>query len=268
MQCVCVRCSRYGGHPVCAALGYVQKTQPRLVICDNLDAAMWAGILAVIRLILEMSGYRVGMSILDTKHHGIPHSRHRLCIVAVRLDAEVEQFTFPDRMSDAPALEHFLRQSPHRKFMRFVPGGLAKRCTYIGRPSINGCNFSTKWFVLDPLAHQQSKRMLLRGMVPFHCRNSFVDICPTVYEIGALQGLPAKAVAAMLRSLDNDCATLGRVIGDASSVNVLMRILPRALFSAGLVAKPLPDHWALALTMSTGRGSAWKLPEALYAAVA
>ena len=93
MQCVCVRC-RYGGHPICAALGYVQKTQPILVICDNLDAAMWAGILAVIRLILEMSGYRVGMSILDTKHHGIPHSRLRLCIVAVRLDAEVQQFNF------------------------------------------------------------------------------------------------------------------------------------------------------------------------------
>ena len=119
-----------------------------------------------------------------------------------------------------------------------------------------------------PVGTPQIQQMLLRGMVPFHCRNSFVDICPTVCEIGALQGLPANAVATMLKALDNDCATLGRVIGDASSVNVLMRILPRALFSAGLVAKPLPDHWALALTMSTGRGSAWKLPEALYAAVA
>ena len=63
------------------------------MICENLAAAMWAGILAVIRLILEMSGYRVGMSVPGIKHHGIPHSR-LLCIVAVRLDAEVQQFNF------------------------------------------------------------------------------------------------------------------------------------------------------------------------------
>ena len=46
--------------------------------------------------------------------------------------------------------------------------------------------------------------MQIRVMVPYRCRTNLVDICPTVYDICALQGLPANAVAATLRTLYNE----------------------------------------------------------------
>ena len=207
------------------------------------------------------------MAILDTGHHGIPHCNRCLYIVAVRLDAEVKPFTFPRPIHNLPALPYFLRGSPHRAFMQITPGGLAKRCSQTAPPGINGCNVMNKWFVLDPLGSNPFNRMLMRGCLPFRSRSGLVDLAPTVDEIGALQGLPAKAVAALLAALDNDGAVVSDAISDSTSINVLMRILPRALFSAGLVAKPLPDYWASASAITAGVSCVVKMPDALYDAI-
>jgi len=39
-------------------------------------------------------------------------------------------------------------------------------------------------------------------------------------------------------------AQMGHMLGNGMSVNVLGRILPRALFAAGLIASLPHDHWA------------------------
>ena len=81
------------------------------------------------------------------------------------------------------------------------------------------------------------------------------------------KGLPAKAVTAMLAALGNDGTAVSDAIGNSTSINVFMRILPRALFSAGLVAKPLPDYWASASAITAGVNCAVKMPDALCNAI-
>ena len=87
----------------------------------------------------------------------------------------------------------------------------------------------------------------------------------TVQEIGALQGLSKDMVATMKGSLRgrSKSKVLGAAIGDAMSLNVLMRVLPRALHSAGLIPKYY-DPWAMAMKhmdLPTG----WDMPNTLYA---
>ena len=54
-----------------------------------------------------------------------------------------------------------------------------------------------------------------------------------IYEIGALQGWPKSWVEQLLEVQPR--AKVGAGFGDAMSLSVLMRILPRALQSAGLL---------------------------------
>ena len=54
------------------------------------------------------------------------------------------------------------------------------------------------------------------------------------------------------------CRSIGSALGDATSINVLMRVLGQALLSAGLVDAPLPDIWEKS-SLVVGR-----MPDALY----
>ena len=63
-----------------------------------------------------------------------------------------------------------------------------------------------------------------------------------VYELGALQGWPRCWVDNLLNVEAK--STVAKAFGDAMSLNVLMRILPRALASAGLLAgDEFKDVW-------------------------
>ncbi len=70
--------------------------------------------------------------------------------------------------------------------------------------------------------------------------------CFTLKEIGLLQGLPRKIVANMVSQGGVSKRQVGLAIGDAMSVNVLMRLMPRALYSAGLLPAKVPDLWQAA----------------------
>ena len=64
-----------------------------------------------------------------------------------------------------------------------------------------------------------------------------------------MQGVPGAAVAAMLEAVERNERMVGGALGDAMSVNVLTRLLPRALYAAGLLAHlpddPLEGAWGL-----------------------
>ena len=61
-------------------------------------------------------------------------------------------------------------------------------------------------------------------------------------EVAKLEGVPGKVVEAMVRAMDNQ-RTVAKAIGDAMSINVLMRLLPRALQAAGLLGELPLDVW-------------------------
>lgn len=87
---------------------------------------------------------------------------------------------------------------------------------------------------------------------------SKLDRMTSVFELAALQGVPRCVLDRMLATSQSTRA-VGAAIGDAMSINVLMRVLNRALYEAGLVKAPVQDIWACSSKV------AGRMPDALYA---
>ena len=62
-------------------------------------------------------------------------------------------------------------------------------------------------------------------------------------ELFKVQGLHSAAFGDWQSAGISD-ANMGHMLGNAVSLNVVERIMSRALFSAGLVRRRLPDRWA------------------------
>jgi hypothetical protein len=79
-----------------------------------------------------------------------------------------------------------------------------------------------------------------------------------VIEMARLQGLPSTVAREFLDAVGGDEKIVGQGVGDAMSLNVLMRVLPRALYSAGLIDALPFDVW------SRTPPAAGILPDVLY----
>ena len=80
----------------------------------------------------------------------------------------------------------------------------------------------------------------------------------TIYEIGAFQGVPSWVIDRLLRRGITK-VHLGRALGDAMSLNVLMRVIPRALRAGGL----LPNWVASDVWARTSSLHGQRLPDAV-----
>ena len=65
-----------------------------------------------------------------------------------------------------------------------------------------------------------------------------------VVEMARLQGLTSTMAREFLDAVGGEERIVGQGVGDAMSLNVLMRVLPRALYAAGLIDKLPFDVWA------------------------
>lgn len=82
-------------------------------------------------------------------------------------------------------------------------------------------------------------------------------------EIGRLQGFPIKTIKALQLAAPD--ADLGGAFGDAMSLNILLRLLPRVLYAAGLV-RSVVDMWG-DVHQTLGRATR-TMPDDLYKAAA
>ena len=65
----------------------------------------------------------------------------------------------------------------------------------------------------------------------------------TLSEHGALQGLPSSVTLHMQEARNGDEQAVRAALGDAMSLNLLMRVFGKALYSAGLLAVAPFDPW-------------------------
>jgi DNA-cytosine methyltransferase len=92
------------------SLDYVRHKRPRLVIVENVRGLTFqrhAHVLTDILSILTNLGYKAKWRVLNTKDHGIPQSRPRLYIVAIRKDSCVGNFKWPTSVQ-SPGILRFL----------------------------------------------------------------------------------------------------------------------------------------------------------------
>jgi DNA-cytosine methyltransferase len=93
------------------SMDYVREKRPRVVIIENvrgiIQGSLRMEIWEPIRTMLLDLGYVVHAEVIDTRKHGIPHSRPRFYVVAVRQSAVAVPFKFPTPIPTAP-LSQFL----------------------------------------------------------------------------------------------------------------------------------------------------------------
>lgn len=278
------------------SLDYVLHQRPRTVIIENVvgmkTGAMKPNFDDIMAMLMDM-GYTVSWSTINTKDHGVPHSRPRLYIVGIRTKAMRCEMQWPKSIGSAP-IEMFLDlaeascklgkgqelakknvKAAQKKWgeafdneMIFVDISASEVFQHSARnvcPCITkargkrGTHVRHAWGMSALLAMRLTCLCLLMVRAPRSMGYwiSKLSRKTTLYELAGLQGLPRLVLEKML-STSLGPSAIGGALGDAMSINVLMRVLAAALYASGLVEEGLPDIWAKS-HMVVGR-----MPDALY----
>lgn len=254
------------------SLDYVRHKKPPVVILENVRGLTFkkhAHVLADIVSVLTLLGYKITKRVCNTRDHGIPQSRPRLYIIAIRKSCHVHKFPWPSPVK-APPLLRFVDSSKAKKDSINALGATALANVLYWRrvkKQAEGIDILALPYVLDVGASPKF-RCIMWDCSPCLTKSRagtgghFITCLRrtmTIADIGRLQGAPTALLNALVEAAGGDTSKVGRALGDAMSINVLMRLLPRALWSAGVInALPL-DIWSRTPPRSG------ILPDALYA---
>ena len=233
---------------------YIKAQQPRVVLFEESDALAEKKFEWLLKAVVELLGtwgYKVWWSKVNTKDHGLPQNRSRMYLIGILDSCVVEDFSFPKPVAPLP-LASIL--TPDNKLQSFTLAPNSK----CGLANIEWGMAALKSRGIDPA--------VAYAFIDVHAspsrRNTMVDVAPCLTrtramqhgfyltrrgamldckEIMALQGFPASRMDDVIDSLANNTdknsvkvKDLLGAVGNSMSINVLMRLLPGALKSAGL----------------------------------
>lgn len=231
-----------------SCVAYIARKRPKCFVCENshrLLSTKFAVEWHALKNDLRSLGYSIKYKLVNTKDHGIPHSRPRTYLVGVRRDIKVMKFRFPSPIPAEP-VDRFLdddgltsscaaRVRLHRS--RNV-GAVMKRAYHILKkkgvdPAKDPCFVETgaslKWssVMVGRSPCLTATRCASGGHFMTH-RGRLM----TISEMCRLQGLPPDRINYMKAKVSPK--KFAKAVGNMMSVNVLQRILPPLLKSAGL----------------------------------
>lgn len=250
------------------SLEYVLVKKPRVVVLENVKGMTFQKhkhVLDDVKEILYNSGYAVFHRVLDTKEHGLPQSRPRLYIIGLWAKEIKHKFSFPDPVPMVPLARFIV---PRHDAPAALSAGARKNVKkFTKKFAKKNIDLADAWGVVDASAGPSFASAML-GCSPCLTKSrggsgghylAKLGRYMNIYEIGGLQGIPKAWVDDMLEACPDDEGVVGRAFGDAMSMNVLMRVLPRALWAVGLIESLPPDVWATAST------SVGQMPDCIYA---
>lgn len=239
------------------SLDYVRHKRPRVVVIENVRGLTFkkhASLLTSIVDLLRGLTYSVHTKVLNTCDHGIPQNRPRLYIVAILRSHMRHKYVWPAVVTE-PALCRFLdveRRGRKRDINQSSAIALDNILHFRKKMRMEKIDIFKKWYVIDihagknyrHMAHNRSpcitkSRGATRGFFITRLKRRM-----QVVEMARLQGLPSSLAREFLDAVGGDEKIVGQGVGDAMSLNVLMRVLPRALYAAGLIDALPFDVWA------------------------
>jgi len=249
-------------------LDYIKSKRPRTFILENVSGLVklkqgkyFKSILAELNA-LRNPGYNISHQIVDTKDHGVPHSRRRIYVVGIRKDVDRGTFEFPAKIK-CPSIELFLDAKKKTDNPAALPpnsqGTAKKNVLYWNRKLIRqGVNPAKDTYIID-VDSSAGRSKAVKGISPcMTCSRSAGHWISTrgrrlnKDEMLRMQGMKPSEFKCVV-SLNQ----LGRQLGNAMSVNVLERIFCNLLPAAGLTkASKLEDRWASGAAVKALRGTA------------
>lgn len=244
------------GQLVIHSLRYIKHSRPRLAVMENVATLLtkYKPMFLKIKQTLQSLGYVVFHRAHNAKFHGVPQNRNRLYLVAIREDSLKRKFRFPipyklpkgaaknllnRRRTDDPKLlptdpKH--RAHVKKGYKRFLAKGIDPKKEFV----VVDIGASMEWAL--SMAHVMPTLTATRAST---CGwwLSIVGRQIELDELFRFQGLEMQDcgdfIAAGLTPKH-----IGHMLGNSLALNVIERVLSRALWSAGLVAQRLPDRWA------------------------
>ena len=259
-------------------LEYVRNSRPKVVVFENvigLKKHFAMEFLDILTILKDQCHYDVTWEVINSKDYGVPQSRQRVYIVAIANECLEHKFSFPKKLRTWPSIEKFL-DDDILKVKPFPPplSETANRNinTQTEKLKKAGLNVDRQTCLIDVHASSKFSQATVgsspcitatRGMQGgFYITNR--QRMTNVKELGRLQGLPTTCVERMLRSGVAQ-KHVGHAAGNGMTVNVVLRLLPRALYSAGLLANKPQDKWKHADFTSNSENSKYKtLPDDMY----
>ena len=243
-------------------LRYIEDRRPKIFLLENVEGLTTLDGGKTLSVILEAlksvgsgkrkSGetqtkgiYDVHWKVLNTSDHGIPQNRRRWYCVGIRRGVMkvADAFSFPDPIRCTP-IEKLLEKTTAEEVSKqsdFVSQNIDYAERHIKK---EGGNPSQEHFIVDCDA-SRSRLHWRKGISPCLTRARHKGHWITnkkrrftKEEVFRLQGMDPTKFKVTVSS-----TKLGQLVGNSMSVNVLERVLLRALASAGLAVN-LVDRWA------------------------
>ncbi len=234
-------------------LEYVCTKRPRVAVIENVMGLYKCHVqeLRDIMTILQGANYSATWECVRAQDNGLPQNRSRVYIVAIHNNSRVRDFTWPVQMRNRPPVNQFLEDLPRTKPYYFTCE-TARRNWQTAKEKLQkaGVNYKEKPCFVDVMASKAFAQVQI-GKAPCITATRAAQggyyittkrRLTTLTELGRLQGWPTWKIATLLGT-NVPPRIIGHAIGNGMSVNVLMRLLPRALWAAGLLESPAKDIW-------------------------
>ncbi len=231
-------------------LSRVRSLRPRLVVLENVRGLVdqHRGVFSQVLAILSSLGYHVTWKLVNTAQHGLPQSRPRVYVVAMR--SCTRPYKWPKVLHQYVGLDRVLDNMPSKMPPEMNP--TARQNLEITRQKLKkkGVDGSRAPVMVDI---QASRRFATCAVNKSPCitvarasHGGYYILnqmrMTSLRELGRLQGFPTWFIANLERH-EFPKKEIGAAIGNAMSINILCRILPRAAHAAGLIRNVPEDRW-------------------------
>jgi DNA-cytosine methyltransferase len=233
-----------------SCVAYIAAQRPKCFVCENshrLLSNKFAAEWRALKKQLKSLDYSLRYKLINTKDQGIPHSRPRTYLVGIRRDIKAAKFRFPDTIPAEPVdqfLDDGLTSScvarvrlPKTKHVDAIMARAHRILKKKGAdPAKEPC------FVETSASLTWSSVMVGTSpcLTATRCASGghFItnhNRLMTVSEMCRLQGLPPNRINYGKAKVSHK--KFAKAVGNMMSVNVLQRLLPMLLKSAGLDVK-------------------------------
>ena len=233
------------------AVNYIVKHRPHAFILENVGALVSSPHRKEFEFVLNKltkNGFTVNHCLMSTHEHGVPQHRPRIYICG--FDGEPKHpFNFPDPLKHCLLMEDILDDKPSTLIGPASSSTAQKNIDWVkAAVQREGINLDKSWVIVDIDASRRFKQFMInkspcitksRGRSGYYILNK--ERRMSLHEIARLQGFRPSDIEPLAK---HGKTFLGAAIGNAMSVNVLERLLPRVCYSAGLIrSADLMDGW-------------------------
>ena len=239
---------------------YIIKKKPRLISYEMVPGILKKPHKPELKKMistLKRAGYTCHLKVLNTRQHGIAQRRRRLYMVGAL--AWRRPFTWPAPVPVKWTAQRIVVKSAdddgHRLPPKSTQKNMIRQRTLVKRAYKrllkDGINPATCITFTD-IGCSLKRATHASGEMPCvtarrgQCLDYWISTCGrriTLHELGQFQGLTPDTIDALV-GLGIRPRKVGEMLGNALSLNVIERVLGRALWSAGLVGQLPEDRWS------------------------